>query len=155
MQMTRTGCATLVAAIVLTIADATPRASMPPRGVQDSPDEYIEQFAGRHATDCGQHQIPRAMESRAALEVELKASLECALKASKRPEAFRTVRQLQGIDSLVYEGLLGKPDGTIYRFSYDSAPCGGAGCAGRFEIRKCPVPSLRTEGAGLRFSCER
>ena len=154
-QMTHTGCATLVAALVLTIADAIPPASATPRRVQDSPDEYIEQFTGRSATDCGQHGIPRAMESRAAGEVELKASLACALNASGRPEAFRTVRQLQGIDSLVYEGLLGKPDGTIYLFSYDSAPCGGRNCAGRFVIQRCLRPMLATDRLETRFSCSR
>jgi hypothetical protein len=149
----------VVLALVMATVKGSPALSGP-RDTQDSPEEYIEQFTGRNATDCGKHGIadrrsPRAVDEPAPYDVALKASLECALKASMRPEAFRTVRQLQGIDSLVYEGLLGKPDGTIYWFSYDSAPCGGPGCAGRFEIRRCPVPGLASNQSVMRFSCGR
>ena len=108
------------------------------------PQESISELAGPDAVDCGQH-------GTSALEDALRQSVRCAVTSGANRQAFQTLRQRQGIDSLVYEGLLGQPDGTIFKFHYDSAPCGGPGCFASLAIERCPVPSLGDFISG--FTC--
>lgn len=109
------------------------------------PQEYILPLAGPDALDCGPHGI-------AAGEDALEQSITCAIRASERREAFQTMKQDQGIDSMIYQGLFGRADGTLFRFGYDSAPCGGRGCFGRFTLERCPQPRLVHRGVP-RITC--
>ena len=119
-------------------------------GISDSPlpaqrpDEYVHALTGPSATDCGQHQIP-------ATELDLRKSLDCATQAAQALKPFQTIKQIQGIDSLVYGGLLGDMKGRIYLFGYDSAPCGNPRCYGRFSVRQCASPTVTT--GPTRFAC--
>jgi hypothetical protein len=86
---------------------------------------------------------------------ELQHSLDCAVDAAKALRAYWTLKQEQGIDSLVFQGLLGTAEGETYLFSYDSAPCGGPGCAGKFGINRCDKPTIViSRGSTARFGCK-
>lgn len=126
-------------------------------GAPTSPIElrsYIEQFTGAGATDCGQYFLVRPLTA-PGIE-ELRRFVSCGLDAAKSRKPFWTLKQEQGIDSLVFQGLLGTAEGTIFRFSYDSAPCGGPGCAGQFSIRRCERPVVVANGEQRQadFRCE-
>ena len=113
---------------------------------------YVERFTGPEPADCGQHALVRPFEM-AGVE-QLQKSASCARDAATNRKPFWTFKQEQGIDSQVYQGLLGTADGTIFRFSYDSAPCGGPGCGGRFSIERCRQPGVVTSsGSRAEFRC--
>jgi hypothetical protein len=115
---------------------------------------FAERFTGPGWIDCGQHALERPFVS--ATEEDLKISLTCGLDAARQKKAFMTLKQTQGIDSLIFQGLLGTPDGRTYRFGYDSAPCGGPGCSGRFSVEQCDRPSVaRSANLGPEFRCQR
>ena len=103
---------------------------------------YVEQFTGAEPANCGQHSLLRPFETAGA--DDLRRAVTCALRSSRDRKPFVAFKQEQGIDSLVFQGLLGTSAGSIYQFSYDSAPCGGPGCAGRFVIARCERPSVTT-----------
>jgi hypothetical protein len=118
---------------------------------------YVEQFTGRDATDCGQHLLTRSGEVWASAGVDiLKRSLACGVDARRQGKPFWAFKQHQGTDSWIAEGLLGTPGGAVYRFSYDSAPCGGPSsrCAGTFAIARCDAPTVEGVRPGLSsFRC--
>lgn len=115
---------------------------------------YVERFTGPRPTDCGLHSLVRPFET-ASVE-ELQRSVTCGIEAAKGQKAFWAFTQLQGIDSLVFNGLLGTADGIIFRFSYDSAPCGNPSCPGKFNIERCERPAIVTNrGSGADFRCQR
>jgi hypothetical protein len=116
---------------------------------------YVERFTGREPADCGQHAITRPLED--AASEPLRKSVACAAAAAKVRRPFWTYKQGQGVDSLIFSGLLGTAEGTIYQFEYDSAPCGGPGCAGRFVIQRCDRPTVSgIPGQPVdMFGCER
>ena len=115
---------------------------------------YVERFTGPEPTDCGQHVLVGPTFVTAGAE-QLQRSVSCGLDAAKGQKPFWMFKQEQGIDSLVFEGLLGRADGTTFRFSYDSAPCGGAGCPGRFSIERCELPRVTNRGSGAGVGCQR
>ncbi len=77
------------------------------------------------------------------------------IAASSKRQPFFTVVQVLGFDSSVAQGLLGKSDGTVLRFWWDSAPCGGPGCAARFTVESCPLPVVVFEASRFLFQCKR
>ena len=112
------------------------------------PDEYLVIVMGASSTDCG-HLGIRVVDG------DVRRALDCAFEAHRRKDAFTVVKQNQGIDSDVYEGLVGDRAGTLYLFTYDSAPCGNPECFGSFSLAKCPGPTTSTIGNRLKFSCSR
>jgi len=101
---------------------------------------YVTRFTGANPSDCGQHALDPAL---APPPVEdLQKSLACAYDAAKARKGFWTFKQEPGMDSMLFQGLLGTVEGTIYQFSYDSAPCGGPGCGGRFSVSRCNYPTV-------------
>jgi len=116
-----------------------------------------EAITGPNPLDCGQHLLVGAFLRTAPIgEDALGRSLECGVDAAARRQPFSTFRQLQGIDSWVANGLIGTADGTIQRFSWDSAPCGLPGqCTGRLETTPCRNPSIANipNQGGLIFIC--
>ena len=114
---------------------------------------YVTKFTGPQPADCGQHLLVKPF---APVNVdELQRSLTCVFEAARNRKAFWTVKQDQGIDSLVFQGLVGTTDGVVHRFFYDSAPCGGPGCAGRFTTERCEKPTVVSERGFARFECAR
>ena len=110
------------------------------------PEEYLELVAGTRPVDCGRLGIR-------ATEADLRRSLDCALEASRRNDAFQVVKQDQGIDSSIFQGLLGDRAGAIFLFNYDSGPCGSPECFGSFSLGKCPGPTTTMRGNRLHFVC--
>lgn len=129
-------------------------ASMPQRGVRGqvqkvSLEAHIEEVTGPNAVDCGRHD-PRTNDEDAMMK-----SLKCVVDAAAASKPFRAIRGQQGIDSQIAHGLLGKADGKILRFWYDSAPCGGPGCAERFDVRPCLSPAVSADRGGeFSFVCQ-
>ena len=129
---------------------ATPQGGAGREVQKFSLEAYIEAVTGPNAIDCGRH------DRRANDEAAMIKSLKCAVDAAMAGKPFRVIRDEQGIDSQIAHGLLAKTDGKILRFSYDSAPCGGPGCADRFEVRTCPSPTVRlSRGGDAVFPLER
>jgi hypothetical protein len=115
---------------------------------------YVERFTGPEPMDCGQHLLAGLFSVAGAKE--LQQGMPCVSTAAKDRKPFWTIKQEQGIDSLVFQGLLGTAEGAIFRFSYDSAPCGGPGCAGKFTIERCDGPTVVTDRSGrAQFECLR
>jgi hypothetical protein len=115
---------------------------------------YVQRFTGHTPLDCGQYVLTQAF-ARADAE-DLRRSVACAAEAAGRRQAFVTFEQSQGIDSIVFQGLLGDDAGAMFRFSYDQAPCGNpGGCRPRFVIERCDRPTLVIEGyGGPTFICK-
>jgi hypothetical protein len=109
---------------------------------------YVVKFTGPDPADCGRHLMTKPFEVVDATERQ--RMITCAIGAARDRRPFVAVVQLQGVDSLVFEGFLGTAEGAIYRFSYDSAPCGHApDCAGRFSISRCDRPVVQTNARDL------
>ena len=103
---------------------------------------HIQQFTGPGALNCGRL-------GKGASDQEMQAALTCALDATSRAVAFSVVRQYQGTDSLVAEGLVAKAGGSLSKFVFDSAPCGGAGrCSDSFRVSPCNSVQLATQSSG-------
>lgn len=123
------------------------------RGAESELRSYVQRFTKGGAEDCGG---PSVEKDRIASGKEaLQASLGCTAASAKKRHASWTYRHYQGVDSWLAEGLLATPEGEIYRFSFDSAPCGGPQCRGRFTIELCDRPVVvvtRSQIAGLACS---
>jgi hypothetical protein len=107
---------------------------------------HVEQATGPRPADCGQHRLVRSDA--------LERSLACAREAAALRTPFWTFAQRQGIDSWLAEGLYGGSDGLVHRFLYDSAPCGGPGCASSFTAVRCDNPVVIVgQDAIARYRC--
>lgn len=140
--------------IVVIVAGASVLAGVAAQdaNVQKVPlDVHIQQVTGAlQPLDCGSFQmgVHRAYE--------LSAALECAHKAAKDHRPFKVVRETFGEDSRIMFGVIGGSHGRTLWFDYDSAPCGGAQCAERFETKPCAVDKVVVDEADTgvpRFRC--
>jgi hypothetical protein len=140
----RPGEAAALVCLVLTVYGAWLRASQHPDPVDDLR-QSVHRFAGSEPLECGRHLLIQ-QERRwvAADEAALQKSVECGVSAASAKRAFWTFKQDQGIDSWVASGILGTSDGIIYRYTYDSAPCGGPGCPSRISFERCDNPVAAT-----------
>jgi hypothetical protein len=128
---------------------------VPPRQLPAELRKYIERFAGTSSTECGQFLLVRPPFIEAGA-TELERAVTCARKAAQARRSFWTAKQSQGMDSLIFDGLVGTGEGTVYRFSYDSAPCGGPHCPGLFEVEPCNQPAVMTDrGHRASIICQR
>jgi hypothetical protein len=115
---------------------------------------YIERFTGTEALDCGRYFLTRPRASPSASE--LQRAVDCATDSATGRKPFLTFKQDQGIDSLIFQGLIGTIEGAVFRFSYDSAPCGGPRCPGRFSVERCDKPTMMTNRrSDSEFGCRR
>ena len=109
------------------------------RATRHGIDYYVQRASGAQAIECGRIQFPLAM--RRVLDADQTTRIAtCIEDARARQRPFFFSIGGPGIDSYVATGLVGASDGTVKRFAYDSAPCGGRHCAERFELRACPRP---------------
>jgi hypothetical protein len=115
----------------------------------------LQPTIGAPPAECGRHFLMRTSRGFSAARAgELDLSLNCGMAAAKAFRPFWTFKQEHGIDSWVAHGLIGSSDGTIQRFWYDSAPCGGPGCEARLAVTPCKRPSVRTTPDGrAEFVC--
>jgi hypothetical protein len=120
--------------------------------------DYLTRFTGPEPSNCGQFTVKgRFTRDSAAVVVsaeDLQRAISCGGTAAKERKAFVVVSKQQGIDSQVFEGLLGTADGIIYRFSFQTSPCGGPACASRFTISRCNVPTVATQRDGVSIGCQ-
>ena len=141
-------------------------ASIPANSVQEaqplSPVDdllsYVEHFTGAGPLECGRHQlIRRDRDWVTADEPALQKSVACGVRAAASHRAFWTFSQGHGEDSWGAGGLLGTGDGLIYRFTYDSAPCGGPGCPSQISFERCDKPAVVVTGSHQHsgFHCAR
>ena len=106
---------------------------------------YVHRFTGPDPLECGRHLLIRHEGLWVpADEATLQKSVVCGTAAASAKRPFWTFKQDQGIDSWIATGILGTADGTIYRFRYDSAPCGGPGCESGISFRRCDQPRAVT-----------
>src|SRR5262249_45344405 len=110
------------------------------RAVKRGLDYHVMRAAGADAIDCGRIQFPRAVSH--VLNAEQSAQVASCIESSRAKRlAFFFSSGGPGTDSDFATGLIGAADGRLWRFWYDSAPCGGPHCAERFRQRDCPPPS--------------
>lgn len=93
-------------------------------------------LTGDGAVDCGLEYVPSPRGS-PGTATDLAGALGCLKRAngSGRP-AYVVVHQ-SSVDSILMRGIVGAATGELQAFAYDSAPCGGPGCAPRFDVRAC------------------
>ena len=154
----RTSRTLLAGMLILSGATSRPTVAIQevgsPRSAPGELREYIARFAGSSPTNCGQFLLVRPLVTASAAELE--QAVACGRDAARGRKPFWTAKQDQGIDSLLFQGLVGTSEGTVYRFSYDSAPCGGPGCPGRFTVERCAKPAIATDRAdNANFICPR
>jgi hypothetical protein len=103
-----------------------------------SVEPFLDQVTGRQSVvNCGEY----AKSTNPSKEALLK-SLACAEDSANQHKPSRLVVHMQGVDSLVAYGVLSDATGQVFYFQYDSAPCGGPGCAEEFEKRACRVSDV-------------
>jgi hypothetical protein len=112
-------------------------------------DDDLRQFAGNEARDCGS---ARAGGDRSDVDA-------CVAEAFEAGEPFIARYELQGLDSKVVAAVASNSEGTVELFQWDSAPCGGPGCAPVTDVQLCEGPALRAKTSGdslaLPISCDR
>lgn len=121
-------------------------------------DQHIEQAVGPEVVDCGTFSTihsgvampPREASTATSKPDSMYESLTCARDAAKQKKAFRLVQRGPSLDSEIATGVIGRADGSVMWFVYDSAPCGGPGCDSRFTTEPCELSSVvvihRTDG---------
>lgn len=121
---------------------------------QRSVEQHVQRLTGPNALDCGHYRFSGHPDTSNRIdEAVVRRSLQCGLDASKRRMPFRIIREGAGIDSWIAHGSVGAPDGTMFLFSYDSAPCGGPGCPERLITSKCSSPTVKHDGITFSFAC--
>jgi hypothetical protein len=106
---------------------------------------HIEQLTGPTALDCGTLGV-------FATAADMRAALACALNANRSGRWFRVTKYEQGIDSVIAHGLLSRPFGAVFSFSYDSSPSGGGG-PDRFVAGRCGSPAVTIVHGEPMFTC--
>ncbi len=95
---------------------------------------------GKDAVDCGT--FPgRPYHSARSLTAQQEQSVSlCATSARNEKRAWFFAVEGSAIDSCVATGLMGRRDGRVQVFWYDSAPCGGPHSGESFETYDCVAP---------------
>jgi len=131
----------LLLAAALAGCAAQPVSETPKTG----PEAHLLPLMGGDAVNCGNFRR-ESMRAQAGLTPEeFKAATECATEAYRKGRPFYLYLGGTGIDSYVARGVAGSRNGAdLYRFSYDSAPCGGpsqrGGCGPNFGLTRCEAP---------------
>ena len=87
----------------------------------------MKSIAGSGSQDCGDvllHNNPYV-------------AIECARDAASAGKAYRVAIQLQGIDSLVWQGAARDEHGKLWEVFYDSDPSGGSGANASLSVVPC------------------
>jgi hypothetical protein len=77
----------------------------------------------------------------------------CVFDAYDEKVPFHARFWRQGIDSEIADGIARDGSGTLYIYRFDSAPCGGPGCAPRLTERVCLKPYVRHANGLARVAC--
>lgn len=106
-----------------------------------TPEIHVLRLTGADANRCGVFQRKRG-DPVSLSEAETRTAMECITAAWQGGRPFFLSIEGTGIDSYIGQGVFGlREKGGLYRFAYDSAPCGGPGCPERFTVQLCPAPS--------------
>jgi TonB family protein len=101
-------------------------------------------FVGDDPDDCGRFPLrpgpPLTVE-------DLQPALDCADAASSVKRAFWLFTQHPG-RSFAAAGLLGTPDGRVWRFTYDTSSCTSNDCFGQLLVVRCAGPRLHSAPNG-------
>lgn len=116
--------------------------------------EYLALVAGVDARDCGVH-LFSYVDGRLvkASQSDLLASRDCAARAFESKAGSWTYATYPGVEATGATGLVGAPDGLMYRFDYDGAPGGDPSEPGRFSLTRCVPPVTITDGPWHRYMC--
>jgi hypothetical protein len=114
---------------------------------------YITRFTGPQPSACGYFQLKGGLRSpsQPAIGVsteDLEEAVSCGATAATEGKPFFAVSVEPGIDSVVFDGLLGTAEGIVFKFLYSSSTCGGPACAGALTISRCDLPNVVTTRAG-------
>ena len=126
----------LATAIVLPLLAATASSCSTHQKLGVAP--HLVRVTGPAATNCGVYRIPPVLPHKLNAD-QAQAVSSCISDAHAKREAFWFSVEGPGIDSYLATGLFGVGDGTVRRFWYDSAPCGGPQCDERFTTAPCVV----------------
>ena len=104
--------------------------------IQNVPLEVrIQRLTGSNVVNCGIY------KNRPDPEAMLR-SLACGRKVNADHKPFTIIQWLRGEDSGVAFGVVGQTNSETLWFDYDSAPCGGRGCAERFDTKRCDLSDV-------------
>jgi TonB family protein len=105
----------------------------------------LASFVGDDVEDCGRFPL---RDGRGRAPDDVQPALECAEAASGARRAFRLYTQRPG-RAFAATGLLGTPDGRVWRFTYDTSACASDNCFGQLVVTRCAGPRLQrsTDGA--------
>ncbi|HKW00701.1 MAG TPA: hypothetical protein VJN96_12805 [Vicinamibacterales bacterium] len=136
------------------IGEPAPGATVGPK---DQLRALIDNETGLPATDCGQHVMTRIGDDWVPANRELvEKSLACVLARAASRQASSTFRQQRGSDSWIASGWISDHSGKIRKFVFDSQPCGGSGCAPRFDLTPCDHPAIvPTANGEFDLSCSK
>ena len=110
--------------------------------------QKLEEVTGKNAIDCGR------LPSVATINTII-TKLSCSFRANLLGKPFRLVKLSRSmIDSNTAYGLVGKGDGVVWFFYYDSSPA-GIGSEPRFELFKCDALTLIIKTGYNGFTCEK
>ena len=101
-------------------------------------------YAGADSINCGVVPIGGAPE----------AANRCIDAAYEAKQAFTVRYNLQGIDSLIAEGLASNRQGEVRAYNYDSDPSGGSHAGERVYERPCQTIKPVFDVQGKRRGCE-
>ena len=119
----------------------------------EAPAQYFDKVGGKRrvlraigkdAVECGVFPGNPYESGRKLTRQQETAVSQCATSARNAKRAWFFAVEGSAIDSWVATGLLGRRDGRVQVFWYDSAPCGGPHCGESFETYHCSPPAANT-----------
>jgi len=99
----------------------------------------LASLAGSNGRDCGSVQAGN----------ERNAAIECARGATAAGKAYKVAVQLQGVDSLVWQGAARDEHGKLWVLFYDSDPSGGSGASPTLSALPCREIRFEVKGGDV------
>jgi hypothetical protein len=133
-------------------ATTTLALNLRPRPPRFDPVElHVSEVVGPVAYSCG-----RIRTVAPVTLTQLRLIVSCARRVAGQPAAFAAIVERPSIDSDVADGLIGRSDGQILYFRFDSHPYAASTGRATFETSPCPRPDV-VEGtrpeSGAQFVC--
>ena len=115
--------------------------------------DRLRAMTGDGVVDCGL-EVNLLLEPSSFSSYFLHPAFACTETALASGWPFQLLLRQRSGHSTIVTGLIGTSAGAVSRFNYDSAPCGGPGCASAFEVRPCARPALVESGDTADVVCE-
>jgi len=113
--------------------------------MEDGLNKAMRLRAGKDAIDCG----------RTRSDDDSDTTDQCVAKAREEKRPFIARYDLQGIDSIVADGVAGNAEGEIYVFRYDSDPSGGSNVGESIREKKCRGIRIVRSKRGRQIRCDK